>query len=174
MYPAATGKLLIFLLVFQAGLARADLTEGQVRAGFLYNVAKFVEWPASAFSRNDSPLVLCTHALRPEVDSAVHLLSGRLVGERVIRLEREPEKTGECHILYLGKVSPAVLRERVSQSGSVLVVSDEPGTIRQGAAVEIFMVGKRLAFSVNLSACRRAKVKPGAPLLRLAHEVVQP
>lgn len=174
MHHVAARTIMMILLVFQAGLVRADLTEGQVRAGFLYNVAKFVEWPASAFSTNDSPLVLCTHALRPEVDSAVHFLSGRMVGERVIRLEREPEDTRECHILYLGKVSSSALRDKVSPEGSVLVVSDEPGTIRQGSAVEIFLVGKSLAFSVNLSACRRAKVKLGAPLLRLAHEVVQP
>lgn len=171
-YPVS-GKVLLLLLFFSA-VAHADLTEGQVRAGFLYNVAKFVEWPASAFSTTASPLVLCTRALRPEVDSAMHLLAGRPVGERVIRLVREPEDIKGCHIVYVGKVNPAILREAVLPNESALVVSDEPGSIRQGSAVEIFLVGKRLAFSVNLGVSRRAGVKLGAPLLRLAHEVVQP
>ena len=168
------GRVLLAMLVMAGTRTHAELTEGQARAGFLYNVARFVEWPQQAFVSTTAPLVLCTRGLRPEVEAAMPLIAGKLVGERPIRLEREPAEAGGCHILYLGQVSQETLRELVQPGWRVLVVSDVPGMLEQGAAIELVPFGKRLTFNVHLGAARRASLKLGAPLLRLAHEVVQP
>lgn len=168
------GRVLLAILAMASSCTHAELTEGQARAGFLYNVARFVEWPQQAFTSAAAPLVICTRGLRPEVEAAMPLIGGKLVGARPIYLESEPAEAGGCHILYLGQFSQDSLRELVQPGWRVLVVSDVPGTLGQGAAVEIVPVGKRLTFNVHLGAARRAGLKLGAPLLRLAHEVVQP
>lgn len=166
--------LLLAMLTMVGARAHAELTEEQAKAGFIYNVARFVEWPPQAFASPTAPLVLCTRGLRPEVEAALPLIAGKLVGERLIRLEREPAKAGGCHILYVGQVDRETLRDLVPPGGRVLMVSDVPGRLGQGPVVEIIPAGKRLAFNVHLGAARRAGLKLGAPLLRLAHEVVQP
>jgi len=166
--------VLLIVLAMAGASARAELTEGQAKAGFLYNMARFVEWPQQAFASAMAPLVLCTRGLRPEVEAAMPLINGKLVGERPIRLEREPAEAQGCHILYVGQVSQAVLHELVQPGWTVLVVSDVSGTLGQGPVIEIVPAGKRLAFNVHLGAARRAGLKLSAPLLRLAHEVVPP
>lgn len=162
------------ILAMASTSTHAELTEGQARAGFLYNVARFVEWPQQAFASATAPLVLCTRGLRPDVEAAMALIGGKLVGEHPIRLAREPAEAGGCHILYLGQASQETLHELVQPGWRVLVVSDMPGMLGQGAAIEIVPAGKRLTFNVHLGAARRANLKLGAPLLRLAHEVVPP
>lgn len=166
--------LLLLMTAVVVASARAELTEGQAKAGFLYNVARFVEWPASSFSSATAPIVMCTRGLQSDVDAAMPLLGGKMIGDRPIRLERDPLLVEGCHILYMGLGSQTNFREMVQSGGAVLVVSDVPGTLGQGAAVEIVPMGKRIAFNVNLGAVRRAGLKLGAPLLRLAHEVLQP
>jgi hypothetical protein len=168
-------SLLSWLVLFLSGASvHAALTEGQVRAGFVFNIAKFVEWPSSAFSAEASPLIMCTHALLPETESAVSLLEGKLVGNRVIQLLKNPSSIKGCHIFYMGKISRFFMREKMKSDESVLMISDEPGFIRSGGAIELFLIGNRLAFSVNLAASRRTGIRLGAPLLQLAHEVVHP
>lgn len=165
---------LLLMMAVAVTSARAELTEGQAKAGFLYNVARFVEWPAPSFSSATAPLVLCTRGLQPEMDAAMLLLGGKMIGDRPIRLEREPLVVEGCHVLFMGLAGQTNFREMVQSGGAVLVVSEVPGTLGQGAAIVIVPVGKRIAFNVDLGAVRRAGLKLGAPLLRLAHEVLQP
>ena len=75
------GILLGFLSVFSLSVfARGEPSEDQVKAAFVYNFAKFVEWPANAFTSKDAPIVLCILG-KDSVGSALQLLEKREVQE---------------------------------------------------------------------------------------------
>ena len=61
-------------------------TEYQVKAAFLYNFAKFVEWPPSAFSDAKQPLDICVYGRDPFGSALEDALLGKTIGERRVGL----------------------------------------------------------------------------------------
>ncbi|MBK7300682.1 MAG: YfiR family protein [Moraxellaceae bacterium] len=85
--------------------ARGEPTEDQIKAAFVYNFAKFVEWPETAFPSKDAPLVLCVLG-KDNVGSALQILEKREVQGRQLRLNvitrlNEYLQNNSCHILFI-------------------------------------------------------------------------
>lgn len=77
------------LVVFDVSAAfpqRVKGTEYQVKAGFIYNIARYVEWPPGTFE-NDDPIVLCVVSDNPETDIFLSL-DNRMVGKRKMRVRK--------------------------------------------------------------------------------------
>jgi hypothetical protein len=147
-----------------AGVARAQgiLSEYDVKAAFLFNFTKFVEWPPPAFADERSPLKLCVLGENP-FGKTLRALTGEEVGGRRLLLTR-PENLNNlesCHVLYVSRSE----RERLSQilagvrNAPVLTVGDTPGFIDQ------------VRFDINQEAAERAGIKISSRLLALAKHV---
>ena len=91
-------------LVGASGLAfSAPASEYQVKAVFLFNFSQFVAWPAAAFARGDSPIVICVlgrDPFGPDLDAVV---SGERVGARslVVHRYQDVQQVKDCHILFI-------------------------------------------------------------------------
>ena len=164
--------LLVALLLPLTCFAAEQQPEYAVKAAFVYNFARFTEWPATV----GGDLVLCTYG----ADSfGAHLddVEGKPVGTRTVRLRRRVARDAlaQCHILY---VAPEVvgelpaLRQRL-QGLPVLFVTDSPGAIRAGATLNMTLAQNRIAFEANRAAARASGLELSYQLLRLATEVVQ-
>ena len=149
-------------------------TEYQVKAAFLYNFAKFVEWPPEAFP-DGRPFVigiLGQDSFGSALDEAV---SGKTIRERKISVRRfsRLDEAADAHILFIsdseGEALPRILKRL--GSAPVLTVSDLPRFAEQGGMVQLIMEQSRVRFAINVASVERAGLKPSSQLLKLARIV---
>ncbi|MCU0596703.1 MAG: YfiR family protein [Desulfobacterota bacterium] len=166
--------ILISLLLGGERASRAEYNaEGaySIKAAFLYNFAKFAEWPSSAFNHFSDPLVICVLGADP-FGNALGELEGEPVGGRIIEVQRARtiEELGRCHILFISNTLTADARGicRALSKRPILTVSDIERFAQLGGMIGLTIVDKRIRFDINLRAAEHAGLKLNPQLLRLA------
>lgn len=145
---------------------------GQVKAAFLFNFAKYVQWSERG---EKGPLRLCVAGETPLAET-LGLLDGRRVRDETIELRRlsAGDASNGCRLLFVGEVAGERLAGWLADAGGgALTVSDRPGFVDAGGMIELFMEGERVRFAVNLDALRASKLTVSSRLLRLARRVVE-
>lgn len=142
-----------------------------LKAAFLYNFAKFTEWPADAL-RPGEPMVLCVID-EPKVARALEeATAGRNANGHTVVVKRM-EADGpvrSCHLLYADRLdgrSGAALIEQLA-GAPVLSVSDFPGFAPLGGVAHLFVEDGRMRFAVNVDAISRSNLRLSSRLLSLA------
>ena len=154
------------LLLCAAVLRAQDVSrEYQVKAVFLYNFFKYVEWPAAA---KEGPLVLCVAGRNPfgpvlEQTVAGELINGRPIVTRVI-LEPEPG----CHMIFVPDGAAAGAYLRASRGRPALTVGERPDFIEMGGMVSFFLESGNIRFAINPAAADREMLRISSRLLELA------
>jgi hypothetical protein len=174
--PAAFLLGVCLMAVLASSLVSAAETppsEYQVKAAYLLNFAKFVEWPVTAFASRDSALRICILGEDPFGRALDQLLEGEVINGRKLlaaRMERPPQP-GACQTLFISRSEkdvPAIL----SQVGpGVLTVSDRDGFLREGGMIAFVLDARRVRFDINLRAASGASLKISARLLNVARAV---
>jgi hypothetical protein len=164
--------------VFSCAVAAAQSdqpSEYEVKAAFLFNFTKFVEWPDGSFADAHSPIVIGILGDDPFGDGLVRIVEGQKVQGRsiVIRHEHLGDDLSRCHVLFIG----ASERQRSGQilaalrDASVLTVSDLDGFAAAGGVMQFVMQENRVRFVVNLDAATQSRLRVSAKLLALAQLV---
>ena len=173
--------LLVLLLVAAAVAAgaddRSDL-EYQVKAAFLFNFAKFVEWPADAFATPQAPVVICVLGTDPFGDSLDQVVRGETVNGRplAVRRLRQLLQVRECQIVFLAGAERRWQDELLSsiEGASVLTVGEGDGFLNGGGIIRFVLEENRVRFDINLGAAEASRLKLSSRLLRLARSVQTP
>jgi uncharacterized protein DUF4154 len=155
--------------------AAESATADQIKAAYLFNFAKFVEWPAEALPQGDSVVTFCALGLSPVVDELDSVLRGKTItGHRIaLRRLQSPEEIAGCHIVFLA-AGASKQQQRLLKAASghpVLLVGDSPGFAQSGGAMNFVMESGKVLFEVNTSAVEGARLKMSAKLLALARIV---
>jgi len=148
------------------------LSEVEVRAGFLYNFARFVEWPPGAGPEGSQPFVIAVLG-DPELAQALRagLAGKRLRGHTLeVRDVRNLDGIDEVHLLWIGKGWQARLREVLERLGErpVLTVSEIPGFAGRGGIIELYRLGSRFRFSIDERAAGVRGLRISSRLLSLS------
>jgi hypothetical protein len=146
--------------------SRAD----QLRAGYLLNFVKFVEWPGAlpadgrtlCFFGGDG-VRYAIAAAQSDKPSGMHAVA--------LRVLTKGDSVAGCHLLYVEATSFSGDRALNVTGLPVLTVSDAPDFIHHGGVVELFAEGNRLRFNINLDNARRAGLRISSSLLQLASHV---
>jgi len=160
-------------LPLQAQISRTE--EYRLKLAFLYSFAKFVEWPADAFSSPRAPLTICIVGRDPFDSDLEQQVAERSVNGRpyMTRTLRANDDVSGCHIIFLPAGSdsslPAILK-RVGGS-SAIIVGESAGFAHRGGTVNFVVEDSRLRFEVNLEASLRARSRISSRLLALARIV---
>lgn len=164
----------VFAMIAFALLPAAAFAESEehVKAAFLFNFARYVEWPADAFASEAAPIRLCLIAERAFAEIVTEIVSGRSVGERPVTVEGIDGLGAAkgCHLLFLDAASgpPApVVAERLGPL-PIFTISDGSRFAAQGGIANFILVDSKIRFEINPSAARRAGLKISSSLLRLA------
>jgi hypothetical protein len=168
---------LIFLLLFmgQEGLAQDALSEYQVKAAYLFNFLKFVDWPEDAFADPLAPIVIGVVGDDPFGNALPQVVIGKTVQGRdlVIHIYRTGEDLRGAHILFISaserKRLPMILSSL--RGTSVLTVADTAGFLDAGGMIQFLNENERVRFAINVDATSRAKLKVSSKLLSLAKMV---
>ena len=158
--------MLIFSPGVQAAKQRAA-DEYELKAAFLFNIVKFVEWPSEAFAGASAPIVIGVSGADPFGARLDRVVDGQTVNGRPFRVERFPgvADVRGCHIVF---VNGARIDARRVQA---LTIGDSNDFCARGGMIGLVVQGERLALEVNLAAVERFGLKISAQLLKLARIV---
>jgi len=167
-------SLVLLLALPLAARAQASAPEYAVKAAFLYNFTKFVEWPPEAFPDERSQFKVCVLGTDPFGKSLDAIGEESVAGRRISLLHsgeiREPEG---CHILFVSRSEkdrlPQVLADL--KQAPVLTVGDTGGFLDHGGIINFILEGGKVRFEINQEAAERAGIKISSKLLRLATRV---
>jgi hypothetical protein len=144
-----------------------DAGEYQVKAAFLYNFAKFVEWPPDSFSDGSAPLRICVLGQDPFGQELRDITSKKTVNGR--------ELARTCHILFIASSEKAHLN-RILESlrgADLLTVGDTKGFVQRGGVINFVLEDNRVLFEVNRKAADQARLKISSKLLNVAKLVIE-
>jgi hypothetical protein len=145
-----------------------DRLEYQVKAAFLFNFLKFVEWPASSpGGSNDSPWRICVLGHDPFGDVLDQTVSGKIVNGRPVEVRRysRPGDMKDCHILFIGRADYERLGTP-AQPG-LLTVGEAPGFLKSGGIVNFYLEDNRVHFEIRPAVARSAGLRVSSQLLKL-------
>lgn len=169
----------LLLMAASGGLARADgAPEYQVKAAFLYNFAKFVDWPATAFSGESSPFIIGVLGDDPFGDTLDKTVEGKAIGDRKIMVRRFKQAADikDCHILYVSRSEKKQfdkICERLDKTNT-LTVGDTEQFVQRGGMINFVIEEKKVRLEINPDAADRAGLKVSSKLLQLARIVKAP
>ena len=151
--------------------AQSAHTEYQVKAAYLYNFAKFVEWPPEVMS-SDSSFNICVLGRDPFDSTFQTTIAGESIkGKNVLvkRIPRAQDASG-CQILFISSSEEARLKDilDVLDKMSVLTVSDMPQFTRRGGMIQFVTEANRVRFEVNLTSAERTGLTLSSQLLKVA------
>ncbi len=152
--------------------AQASL-EYDVKAAFLLNFAKFVDWPPSAFAAPDSPIAICILGKDPFGRGLDDLIQGELVNGRrltIRRIDRAPSPQA-CQIIFTqvtGKESSEIL---TGLGPGVLTVGEGDAFLRGGGIIAFLIENRRVRFAIDQKAAEAADLKLSSKLLAVARLV---
>jgi hypothetical protein len=167
LWHAFTGSLVL-------GADQAAPSEYAVKAAFIFNFAKFTEWPAAASGATRDPIVLCAFAGEAH-GTALAAIEGKSVQGRIMRVRRgvRPDEVKLCHMIFIAESEERRIPEllRAVKGSPVLTIGDAEGFAGAGGMIGLITADNRVQFEINNEAVQRAQLKIGAQLLRLARLV---
>jgi hypothetical protein len=150
--------------------------EYAVKAAFLYNFVKFVEWPGDVFSGPTSPIAICVLGEDPFGDD-LGSLKGKTANGRpiVIRSAATLGEVERCHLLFVSSSEKANLPKilQTTKGWSILTVGDMNGFAQDGGIINMVKEESRVGIEINLEAAQRSRLKISSKLLALA-KIVKP
>jgi hypothetical protein len=170
-------RLMLGLLIpFCTGAVYGQASkEYQIKAAFLYNFTKFVEWPAERFAREDAPLVIGILGRNPFEDELAILVQGRKVNKHpivVVQLASAAEIEG-THVVFIAAGEESLLGS-ISSTGKwpigVLGVGESPRFATFGA-VTFTKADDKVHFEINVPVAEAGGLKISAQLQKLARAV---
>ncbi|HEV8579352.1 MAG TPA: YfiR family protein [Thermoanaerobaculia bacterium] len=157
------------------GRAEAAATEYELKAAFLYNFTKFVEWPAAAFHDDRSSLRLCVLGEDPFGGSLQAIAKEEVAGRKVtvLRSDLLSDPSG-CQILFVSRSEEGRLTAILEavRDAPVLTVGEMEGFLEVGGIINFILQGSKVRFEINQESAERAGIKISSKLLRLATRVV--
>jgi hypothetical protein len=147
-------------------------TEYQLKAVYLFNFAKFVEWPDGAFSNPGAPLVIGVLGDNPFGDSLETTVQGKALNHHplAVREIRASNEVTNCHILFISSSEKKRLPEILKglQNVPILTVSEMDRFTENGGMINFVWVDKKIHFQINDPVAKAAGLKIGSKLLGLS------
>jgi hypothetical protein len=150
-------------------------TEYEVKAIYLYNFARFVEWPSKVIPAQDTSFNICVLGQDPFGPALNATLTDETIGGKSVVAKRipTPQDAVNCRVLFISSSEDLRLKQILAalDDTSVLTVSDMPQFTRRGGMVQFILEGNRVRFAVNLVPTERARLILSSEVLKLAVSV---
>lgn len=160
------------LILPSRAVAQAVL-EYQVKAAFLLNFAKFVEWPSSAFADPDSPVAICILGKDPFGRTIDDLVQGETANGRKLTVRRMSQLPGPqvCQVAFAVGPAKEVAKTLEGLGRGVLTVGEGESFARDGGIIAFVIENRRVRFDINQTAAENAALKLSSKLLSVARSI---
>jgi hypothetical protein len=173
---AAGCRALVFLFLFISigfnALAQTPPSEYQIKAAFLFNFAKFVEWPPETFPQTNSPIVVGVLGKNVFGNDLEKTIRDKTINNHPFRFLEvtSAEEAAHCHILFISPSEKDNLPKIVDSlhNASVLTVSETDEFLKAGGMINFMIVDSKIRFQISDQAARKARLRISSKLLSLA------
>ena len=195
-------KIYILVLLVSTAITPLDVAQAsskynkeyQIKAAFLYNFVKFVDWPKEKVADSNDVITIGIIGKNP-FGNALDSIKGKRVKDRKVVIKRfkgfkEPGETGEkdeselrrkiealrkCHLLFICSSEKKNLKEIMNsvKDHSVLTIGETKDFLESGGIINFLIEEKKIRFEINITAAKKAKLKIRSNLLKLAKRVVK-
>lgn len=171
----ATALLTLFSLQTARGES-ISLGEYEVKTAYIYNFAKYVDWPPGTLHNNSSNLFFCIIGKSP-LNAVMESLSEKNIkGRRItVRQLKQLESLDNCNLLFVNADMKSHLPEilALATPRSILTVSDYKGFAAEGGIIEFVPVKDKIRFEINNRSAKKTNLKISSQLLSLAKTVFE-
>ena len=151
------------------------MDEYKVKAAFLFNFVKFVEWPVGTFRRSNEQIVICILGEDPFGRSLEDTVASRTIEGRSLVVRHIPniKRAAGCHVLFVSfaenKRSEPMLGEL--KMPGILTIGESGVTGEGGVIINFKLDGGKVRFEINVQTAERGNLRISPLLLNLAHIV---
>lgn len=154
---------------------KPEITEYQMKAAFLFNFARFVDWPEPVFSDTSQPICIGIMGWDPFGEDLDSIIKGKkLKGKNLIvkRFKTIDEFEG-CHILYISTSENKRLSRiiELANLATILTVGESEDFVSKGGIIKLFNKNNKVRFDINLEAAEKSGLKISSRLLKLAENL---
>lgn len=179
LFRHSLSVLILLIAVTQLWAKSANAAESrhsdyQVKAAFLMNFTKFVDWPPAAFANPESPMTICIWGDDPFRGALDQIVDGVTVnGHRLVlqRLRHQPAKG--CHVLFFGSPERDVSKVIAGLDPGILTVGDGDNFLKEGGMIALVVDNHRVRFDVNQRNAEKSALRISSRLLGVARFVEQ-
>jgi hypothetical protein len=168
--------LVLAALLFGARVdAQAPMGESQVKAMFVYNFLKFVEWPVEASLGATDPFVVVIIGEGATADATERFLETKTIGERPlsVRRVRWDQPLAGARAAFVVEQDPKKLRRVLdaAMAAGVLTIGEGDDFATHGGVISLLVLDRRVRFDVDTSAAQSAGLRVSSKLLALTRTV---
>jgi hypothetical protein len=160
--------------------ASSESSEYMIKAGFIYNFAKLVEWPGAAFPQPASPMVIGVIGNTEFADVITSVVQGKKHDGRSFVIKslkwgKDTKEFKDCHILFIASAEKSHADELIQmlKGTSILTIAETPNFAKRGGMINFTMEDSKFRFEVNVEAAKQADLTISSRLLSLAKVVQQ-
>jgi hypothetical protein len=154
----------------------AAQTEYEIKAAYLYNFGRFVQWTANATSAQARSFELCVLGKDPFGPALYNTVAGESIGGKYVVAKgvSAPQDARDCREVFISSSEDSQLAEILPalDEARALTVSDMPEFAQRGGMIGLVSENNRVRFEVNLTAARRAGLSFSSQLLKVATKVI--
>jgi hypothetical protein len=176
-----TGSTFLLLTLLGSGVgspaaaAEVEASENQIKAAFLFNFPKYVEWPAEAHATTNSPIIVRILGDANLADEFKKISEGKTINGRPLLVQTAIPGAGspaDCHLLYLGSAvrRPADMLTQL-RGRSILTVSTDDHFLESGGIIRFVRQERKIRLQVHLANAQQAQLKISSKLLSVADVV---
>lgn len=169
----AVGLAIGVAFTASAGVEAAG--EYELKAAFLFNFAKYVEWPDEVGGTPATPVCIGVVGPDPFGTTLERMLAGKTVHGRPIALRRfaSADAVRECHVVFVSADAEDLAGDAGWHRPGALTVGETAGFLRRGGVIAFAMEAGKLRFAVDAVAAERAGLRLSSQLLKLATQVTK-
>ena len=158
-----------------AGAPGQQVDEYRVKAAYLYNFAKFVEWPSGAFQTSKESISICVLGEDPFGHILEETLAGRQVEGRALAARgiSNIKQAAGCHVLFISSAGSARLLPMLREIGmpGILTIGESDKAMAEGVVINFTTEGTKVHFEISLDAAEHEQLRISPNLLSLARVV---
>lgn len=147
----------------------------QVEAAFIYNFARFVDWPTQAFTDASSPMVIGVLGKNRFGSDLAQTINGKVIRGHPLQFKEcaSLAEATHCHVLFISDSEKSRLSKIISAlaGASILTVSETDNFIAEGGMINLLIIDQKVRFEINNSAAKTAGLTISSKLLSLAISV---
>jgi hypothetical protein len=152
------------LMAMLPAAAQEVSLEYRVKATYLYNFVKFIEWPATA---RTGPVTVCVAGRNPFGTVLDDTIRGEVVRGRplIARVILEPD--AGCQVLFIPEGAAAAYL-RSARGTPTLTVGETSDFLALGGIISFVNDGRYVRFAISTDAAEQAQLQVSSRLLQLA------
>ena len=161
---------LITAIAMASSACAQTVDEYQVKAAFLFNFAKFVEWPPHSFASPSDPIAICILGPNPFGHVLEDVVRGKTVDghDFVVRQITKMNQANGCQILFI-----AGARKQLAEQPppGMLIVGESEKFAQSGGIIGFRLESGKVRLEINIDAAEQRKLRISSKLLSLAEIV---